>query len=55
MPSKAMIVFWSLLPPRAMSGFVVLLQLGSVLTFMAPVTIEGHLDVHGLCCHLKPY
>lgn len=33
---------------------VVLPQPGSVLMFMTHVVLKGHVDVHGLCCHLKP-
>lgn len=38
----------------AVSGFLVLPQLGSVLIFVAPVTIEGHADSWGLDHHLGP-
>lgn len=44
----------SVLPPRAMAGSMVLLQLGPVLMSMTHVTIKGHADVHGLCCNLNP-
>lgn len=40
--------------PRAMSGFMVLLRLGSVLLSMASVTTEGHSDAGGLVNHLSP-
>lgn len=38
--------------PRAMYGFLVLQQPGSVLIYMAPVALEGHADTSGLrpCC-----
>lgn len=38
----------------AAEGSEVLLQLGSELISMACVTPEDHVDVHGLCCSLKP-
>jgi hypothetical protein len=52
LPSRA---WWHpVLPPRAMSGFMALLQSGSVLMSMAHVIIKGHADVPCLGCHLKP-
>lgn len=36
-----MVIFGSMLPPMAMSGFKVLLQSGSMLMFEAQVTIKG--------------
>lgn len=36
--------------PRAISGFVVLLQLGSVLMSAPLVTTKGQADVCDLCC-----
>lgn len=40
---------------RMVSGSMVLLQPGSVLMFVAPDTIEGHVDARGLGYHLGPY
>lgn len=37
---------------RAMSGYLVLLQLGSALMSMVHVTTKGHVDLCGLCCSL---
>ena len=39
------------LPPRAMSGSMVQLQLGSLLMSVALVTTKGQADIHGLGCH----
>lgn len=51
---EAIVIFWSVLPPRATSGSVVLLQLGSMLMSVAHATNEGHMDVRDLCHSLKP-
>lgn len=37
---------------EAISGFVVLLQLASVLLSVANTTIKGHADVYGLGCYM---
>lgn len=42
------------LPPKAISGSVALLKLGSVLMCVTCVTSEGHTDACGLGCHLRP-
>ena len=39
------------LSPRAMSGSMVQLQLGSLLMSVALVTTKGQADIHGLGCH----
>ena len=41
--------------PSAMSGSMTLLQPGSVLMSMAPVTIGDHVDARGLGSHMGPY
>lgn len=45
---------WPGLLPKAMSGSVVLLQLGSMLMSVACVTTKGQMDVCGLGCHWRP-
>lgn len=45
---------WSTMLPRAMSGFVVLMELGIMLVSVAHVTTSGHADVNSLCQCLKP-
>lgn len=47
-------MFWPRLVLRAMSAFMVLLQLGSVLISVAPDTTKDHVDVSGLGCYLRP-
>lgn len=42
----------SVLLPRTVSGFMVLLQQAAVLMSMACETTEGHVTVGGLCCSL---
>lgn len=44
LPPEAMLMFGSMLPPRAMSGSKALLQSGSVLMFETQVTIKGFVD-----------
>lgn len=54
LPSEAMLMSRSMLLPRAMSGIVVLMQLGFMLVSVAHVTTYGHADINGLCLCLKP-
>lgn len=51
---EAMVQSQPMLPPRAMSGSVILKQQGSVLMSIAHFTIRDHADVSGLSCYLKP-
>jgi hypothetical protein len=53
-PSATLVMSGTWLPPRSMSGSVVLLQLESVSIPVAQVTTKGHLDVDGPGCHLRP-
>lgn len=48
-----MVMFGSMLPPRVMSGSMVLLQSGYVLMFVACVVTEGYVDVCALCFRLN--
>lgn len=43
---------WATDAAKDISGFMVLLQPGSVLMSVVQVTIKDHLDVWGLCCSL---
>jgi hypothetical protein len=45
----------SVLLPKATSGSVVLIQIGSELVSRASVITKGKVNIHGLCCILKPY
>lgn len=49
-----MVRSWLRLPVRAMSGVMVLLNLGSVLMSVAQFTTKSQVDVHGLCQHQRP-
>lgn len=48
LPPETMVVCWSRLLPKAMSGSRVLLQSGSELMSVAHVTTEGQVEVHSL-------
>lgn len=52
--SGAMVLSWSELLQRAISGFMALRQPGSVLTSVAPETIEANVDAKGLGHRLWP-
>lgn len=52
MPPRAMVSSISNLCPRTISVSMDLLQPGSVLIPMTPVTIEGQADTQGLSCNL---
>lgn len=54
LPLEAIVMPVSVLPLRAMSGSVVLLQPESVLMTMAHATTKGHVGVRGLLCSLWP-
>lgn len=54
-PPGNMVMFGPELLLRDMSVTMALLWLHSLLTSMAPVTTEGHVKVHSLGQHLKPY
>lgn len=51
--SGDMLIWEPMLPPRVMSGSVVLLQSGSVLMFIACAITKGLANHHELCCSLK--
>lgn len=50
-----MVRSWPVLPPMAISGSMVLLQLGSMLISVNRVIIKGQVDLSGLYCHLRPW
>lgn len=50
LPPEDMVTVWPRLPPRAISGSVVLLQLGSMLMTVVWAATWDPVDVWGLCC-----
>lgn len=54
LPPEAMLTSGPMLLPRAVSGSVALLQLGSVSMYMVRAFTKSHADVHVLYCCLKP-
>lgn len=50
----SMMISGSVLPPKTMSGSIVLLQLEYVLLFMAHVTNNSHSGAHGMYYNLNP-
>lgn len=53
LPPEVMVTSWPRLPMRAMSGVVVLLQLGSVTMSVAQFITKGHADVNDLNCYIE--
>lgn len=49
-----MMMLVSMLPPKTLSGSMVLLKPESLWMSMFSVTTKGYADIHGLCCRMKP-